>query len=1652
MQRFALPFAMVLLGAVSARAQDDHVSSRSTSATPITVDGALVSGRIEVAGDRDWFRTSLTAGRTYSVSTSSLAAGMDSVISVYTPSNSLVGTDDNGGGGLSSRLTFVAASTGNFYVRLVHKSTVGTGTYSIGVVSGSGTTPLPTLPSAPTGLVATALGTTRVDLAWTDASTNETSFAVERRRLGSSSYTAIGSVGANVTGFSDTTATEGRTFEYRVFAANAAGRRGSVMAAATTWPAAPLNVVATARSHTNVDVTWTDASGGETGYRVERRAPGGAFSSLGTAAANAIVFADDSLNEGANVEYRVIAWNASGQSASAVASVTTPPAPPTDLVATRAGTSRMDLTWTDASAHESGYRIERRTWGTSGPITTVTTLPAGATGYADSSVTVNAQYYYDVFAVGPGGESASGIGASMIVINHARQLIAQPAPPADVHLTWWDTSSNETGFRIERRVAGTTAFTVLATTPANATRWVDVSVATPGVYDYQVVATDGAVDALPSNSVRVTVNLPAPTNLTALALSPTEVRLSWIDNSATETGFSLERTPTGDVIATVGPDVTTFVDASVTAGGTYGYRVIARDALKASPRGDAVWVTLPTSPLTGPAVLPAAPSGLMARAAGPNTIELTWVDNATNDVRYRVERRHVMPSEFMAFGQREWLPANATTFTDTDVSAGLTYEYRVTAVGDAGHSLPSNLAGATPPVLDAPTDLASGVVTVRWVELSWTDTTTTETGFRIERAGRGSNQWFVVGRVAPDVTSFVDTTADSTGEYSYRVIAETIGGSSGAASQLEVNVPPAPPPVAASGLRAVATPFRVDLSWVDHATTESHYWIERRRGTDPFRIVGSTLADATTFVDATSDYGDAVVLPGRTYEYRVFAANEGGRAASSEVVAVTTPPGPALRNGDFETGDARGWTGPASEGQLAVARFDVDGDGVESWALRSGDRSSLARHQEVVLAGGDLDLRVNVAGSRADGSVFLLFDGVLVASVDFGAIGGDARHTLRASVAGVAPGTHEVRINVDGGSGERFVDDVALAGSAVPAAPTAPTTLGITAATTGRVDLAWADTSTNETGFRIERSPRGSGSFAEVGRTGADVVTFSDTTVGASAAYEYRVRATNESGHSPASNVALSALPLRPATPRTLMAWTTGPALVTLTWADRSAIERGFVIERRLQGGWFYSRLGVVQANVTTFHDIWAAPLVAYDYRVIAWNDAGESTPARVSATTFSPGAAPGAPTNLVATVAGSAGVRLTWTTGSGSDTGVRIRRDLGNGGWMIVGVAPAGATSFVDTTADPDVLRTYDVMRMSAGGDSPLARVTIATGPRAPAPASDLRVAARDPYRAQLTWTDAADDETGYRVERRPLGGATFAPVAALSANATSWLDQDLLPETSVEYRVVATRPTAEAPPSAPAAATTPPTASPQNGDFETRDLRGWTVFGPTTHAIQEMGLLDVDGDGRLSWAASFRRAGYSEQVGLRQEVNLVAGSLDLSVAAAVRQNNSSGGVLSLVFDGLVVAQFDFNGFGRPDGVILRASLPSVAAGRHEIRLMIERGMGSSDSTPRHWFDDLKLSGSAVATAPATPTSVTVTRLTTGVRVAWTDASTNERAFRIERSPPGGGSFVELGRAPAGVTSFTDTTATSTGGYDYRVFATNEGGDGAASEVAAVR
>src|SRR5437879_950257 len=407
--------------------------------------------------------------------------------------------------------------------------------------------------STPAVLTATAVWFSQINLAWQDNSKNASGSEVYRSTTGPSGTFALrSSTGAGVTSYPDGGLSGATQYCYKVRAFKVSGPNRSYSPFSTTAcattpappvPRAPSAVNAVPRFYL-FDVSWSDNSSDETGFRVERAATSaGPWTAVGTTSANGTSLADYLVNytyDDRPACYRVFAVNSYGDSDPSNVDCTAMPAMPTNLKANPVGGTSVDLSWTDNSAVEDGFGVWRAGGGADWSI--VATLPANTTVYHDAGLTADNTYLYAVHAMKDGGSSYDTDPVQVVLATKPPAapsgLGVQPTSSSSVYGLWLDQSSNEAGFRIERSSDGTGNWVTAATTAIDEYYFNEAGLSAEQQACYRVFAFNNLGDSPPSNTACTTP--PAgPTGLTVAAVDATTVNLAWTDNSAVEDGYEV---------------------------------------------------------------------------------------------------------------------------------------------------------------------------------------------------------------------------------------------------------------------------------------------------------------------------------------------------------------------------------------------------------------------------------------------------------------------------------------------------------------------------------------------------------------------------------------------------------------------------------------------------------------------------------------------------------------------------------------------------------------------------------------------------------------------------------------------------------------------------------------------------------------------------------------------------------------------------------------------------------------------------------------------------------------------------------------------------------------------------------------------------------
>lgn len=275
--------------------------------------------------------------------------------------------------------------------------------------------------------------------------------------------------------------------------------------------------------------------------------------------------------------------------------------------------------------------------------------------------------------------------------------------PTQINLAWHASTDNVgvTGYLVYRCAYGPCSsnsnFIQTVGWPTT-TSFSDTGLYPSTTYNYKVRATDAAgnlsnYSATASGTTQWADTTPpsSPGPVTATVVSSTQVNLSW--NASTDnvgvTGYQVRRGTLFSTTQIATTTATSYSDTGLTPGTTYLYVVAASDAA-GNVSSSIVYATTPAGDTTAPST----PTGLTANAASSTQINLSWTAS-TDDVGvtgYPVER--CQGTGCTTFAQIA-APA-ATSLSDTGLTAGTNYSYRVRATDAAGNlSAYSNVASTT---------------------------------------------------------------------------------------------------------------------------------------------------------------------------------------------------------------------------------------------------------------------------------------------------------------------------------------------------------------------------------------------------------------------------------------------------------------------------------------------------------------------------------------------------------------------------------------------------------------------------------------------------------------------------------------------------------------------------------------------------------------------------------------------------------------------------------------------------------------------------------------------------------------------------------------------------------------------------------------------
>jgi fibronectin type 3 domain-containing protein len=373
---------------------------------------------------------------------------------------------------------------------------------------------------------------------------------------------------------------------------------------------------------------------------------------------------------------------------------------------------------------------------------------------------------------------------------------------------------------------------------------------------------------------------PFASPLTATAASSTEIDLNWNNNSTAATGFTIKHSTDGTTFTTVdtvsGNTTTSYNNTGLTPGTNYWYEVIATTSSASSaPSGSATAITMPANL-----------GGLTAASNSTTQAGLSWTP-VTGASGYEIDRKD-SSGDWEIYDSVDSGSANG--YTDTGVSDGTTYTYRVLPYNDSGTSDESGAptASATTQLI-APTNVNAVALSSTGVEIVWDNQSSSETGFEVQRSTDGSN-FTDLGSTAAGVTNYVDSTASPNTAYWYRVKStNSAAGSSAPSGSAPATTPAVPPadtaPTAPTLAANGVSTSEIDLTWAAPTDGSNLELEEKAPGDDNFAVV--SIPSQTTNASGSLVYAMTGLFPDAQYSFRL-RADLNGQAVYSPAASAAT--------------------------------------------------------------------------------------------------------------------------------------------------------------------------------------------------------------------------------------------------------------------------------------------------------------------------------------------------------------------------------------------------------------------------------------------------------------------------------------------------------------------------------------------------------------------------------------------------------------------------------------------------------------------------------------------------------------------------------------------------------------------------------------------
>ena len=597
-------------------------------------------------------------------------------------------------------------------------------------------------------------------------------------------------------------------------------------------------------------------------------------------------FEDDELIREKTYAYNIASVNDCGENAEPFFHVEcTKPTAPTGVGVKMKTGGVVEISWDDNYYRYSSYSFNiYRSNEENGKYSPVATVEKTST-FTDT-ISDAASLFYKVTKAADCDESDMSKVASCMSLSKPSGVTAKAVSATRVEISW-NKIYGATGYDIYR--AENKGGTYLKTINISDTSYAYNNLSPITTCYYFVTAKNNCRETGSSDTVSVKTLLRAPTEITAEAVSVSNIKVSWKSNGEKEAvGYNIYRSlkPTQDfeLVANSITD-TLFNDENLLPSTHYYYKAAAVE--ESGREGELSGnVSVVTKNCTEK---PDVPQNLSAEAATPTSIKISW-DEAYKASSYEIYASTSETGKYsrVAVIQRT-LTLPSYSYADTLLTPSKTYYYKIIAINDCGKSDTSNAVSATtqdciiPP---APEGISAKTLSSREIKISW-DKVENASRYSVYRATNKTSTYSLVARI-PEI-EFTDSVGLLPVKTYYYKIASAIDcGESEKSDYDSATTESCPPPNAPTVFSISAlSSSSIRIAW--NMTPEaSGYEIYRAASdTETYELVGNANNNPSSL--GRISYDDSGLSPSTEYYYKVRAVSDCGKSDFYETSKTTEP-------------------------------------------------------------------------------------------------------------------------------------------------------------------------------------------------------------------------------------------------------------------------------------------------------------------------------------------------------------------------------------------------------------------------------------------------------------------------------------------------------------------------------------------------------------------------------------------------------------------------------------------------------------------------------------------------------------------------------------------------------------------------------------------